>query len=81
MSEDAKASIDPFVVLTIAMFDVTDPSCAFNVDTSGCGVPSGQSVRKPSGPEGTTVAFVTIAWAFVGTLQSLPVVKGTVSSP
>ena len=68
-------------MLTIAVLDVIDPSSAFNVDTSGCGIPSGQSVRNPSEPEGTTVAFTTYAWALVGMLQLLPVAKGTVSSP
>src|ERR1700691_107825 len=63
------------------MLDVTNPSSAFKVDTSGCDVPSGQSVRNPSDPEGTTVAFTTYAWALLGTLQLLPVAKGTVSSP
>ena len=32
---EPKALTDPLVVGTIAMFDVTEPSMAFNVDTSG----------------------------------------------
>ena len=36
---DPKALTAPFVVGTIAMFDVIAPSIAFNVETSGCVVP------------------------------------------
>ena len=40
-----KALIDPFVVGTMAMFEVTVPSYAFSVETSGCASPCGHSVR------------------------------------
>jgi hypothetical protein len=33
---DPKMLMDPFVVGTIAMLDVTAPSMAFKVETSGC---------------------------------------------
>ena len=33
---EAKASIEPFAVGTIAMFEVIDPSLAFSVETTGC---------------------------------------------
>src|SRR5208337_2966601 len=61
---DAKASIEPSVVGTIAMFDVTAPSIAFSVEATGGGLPlSGHKVRYPSGPGGTTVALKMYAWA------------------
>lgn len=63
--------IDPFVVGTIAILEVIAPSDAFSVDTSGCGWPSGQMVRKPSEPTGTTVALKTYACAFDGTPHEL----------
>ena len=56
---DPKALITPFVVGTIAILEVIAPSIAFSVETRGCVVSWGQSVRKPKGPGGTTVAFST----------------------
>ena len=44
---------------TIAMFEAVNPSYAFRVETSGRVSPSGHSVRYPSEPLGTTVAFKT----------------------
>jgi len=41
----AKALIVPFVVGTIAMFEVIAPSTAFNVDTTGRVCPCGHKVR------------------------------------
>ena len=57
----AYTSIDPFVLDTIAMFDVTAPSAAFKVHVSGCGMPSGHSVEVFSGPCGYAVALKTNA--------------------
>src|ERR1039458_619718 len=62
----ANALIDPFVVGTIARFEVTAPSGAFSVDTVGRVCPCGQSVRNPNGPGGTAVTFTTCAWALAG---------------
>src|SRR5205823_2676548 len=64
--------MEPLVVGTMAMLDVTMPSPAFSVETKGCIEPWGHRVRKPSGPGGTTVALRTKAWALVGTPQPLP---------
>ena len=33
---EAKASMEPLLVGTIAMFEVTNPSTAFSVETAGC---------------------------------------------
>src|SRR5580698_9503271 len=41
------------------MFEVMNPSWAFKVETVGCCPGSGQSVRYPSEPLGTTVALNT----------------------
>ena len=68
---DANELIKPFAVGTIARFDVTTPSLAFNVETRGRAVPCGQSVRKLKGPGGTTVAFKTKDWAVAGAPQPL----------
>ena len=65
------ALIEPFVAGTIAILDVIAPSMAFNVETSGCVVPCGHSVRKPKGVGGTTVAFKTKDCAVVGAPQPL----------
>jgi hypothetical protein len=59
VGDEAKASIDPLAVGTIAIFDVIAPSAAFRVDASGCGCPFGHKVRKPNDPAGTTVALKT----------------------
>ena len=56
---EAKASMEPLVVDTIAMFDATTPSKAFSVEVNGRGWPLAHSVRYPSTPWGTTVAFST----------------------
>ena len=42
---------------TKAVFDRTEPSYAFSVETSGCVADSDQSARNPRGTVGTTVAF------------------------
>jgi len=70
---DENASIDPFVVGTIAILEAITPSSAFSVDTTGCALPSGHSVRYPKPPVGTTVAFSTKAFALDGIPQELPV--------
>ena len=70
---DENASIDPFVVGTIAMSEAITPSSAFNVDTTGCASFSGHSVRYPKPNVGTTVAFSTKASALDGIPQELPV--------
>ena len=56
---DVNTLTNPFVLGTIAMFDVITPSEAFNVDASGSGLPFGHIVTYPSGPRGTTVALKT----------------------
>ena len=63
--------IDPFVVGTIAMFDVSAPSNAFRVDTCGHGCPCGHKLRNPRVPVGIAVVFRTKAFAATGTGQSL----------
>src|SRR5882724_7693403 len=68
---EANALTDPLDVGTSAMFDVTAPSPAFRVDAVGCVPPCGQSVRKPSPPDGTTVALSTYDWADAGAPQPL----------
>ena len=68
---DENALMDPFVVGTIAMFEVTAPSRAFSVETTGCDAPCGQSVKKPNDEGGTTVAFRTNASADTGAPQPL----------
>src|SRR6266404_3459590 len=65
------ALTEPFVVGTIARFEVIAPSPAFRVETNGWVAPCGQSVRKSSGAGGTTVAFSTNAWADAGAPQPL----------
>ena len=57
---------------TIARFDVTAPSNAFNVDTAGWLCPCGHNVRYPSAPAGTTVALSTYACAPDGMPQLSP---------
>src|SRR5271157_2520873 len=76
---EAKASILPLLVGTIAMFDVTAPSIAFSVETPGCIPPSGHSVRYPNEPGGTTVPLKTYACAVLGGAHTLPTTS-TVSS-
>src|SRR3954468_16579980 len=75
--------IDPFPAGTIAMLEVTAPSMAFRVETSGCAEPCGHNVKKPRGPGGTTVAFTTYDCAEAGapqgaapTLRSLAPLNG-----
>src|SRR5271156_3023551 len=51
---------------TIAAFALVRPSGEFKVDTAGCPSPSGQIVRCPSGPGGTTVTFSEYATAVLG---------------
>jgi len=59
--------IAPFVPAgTIAAFATTAPSHEFNVETNGRAEPSGQAVRKPSEPSGTTVTFIEYAAAVEG---------------
>ena len=69
---DENASIDSFVVGTMAMLEAITPSSAFSVDTNGCASFSGHSVRNPKPPVGTTVAFSTKASALEGIPQELP---------
>src|SRR3954453_13861987 len=52
------------------MLEVTAPSMAFSVDTSGCGEPCGHNVKKPRGPGDTTVAFITYDCAAAGAPQA-----------
>src|ERR1700682_2885061 len=56
-----------------AIFEVTAPSMALSVETTGCVPPCGHNVRKPSGPVGTTVALSTYDWADTGAPQPLAV--------
>ena len=51
---------------TIAAFDTTLPSNAFNVETKGLTCPDGNNVRKLRTPRGTTVAFSEYACAVEG---------------
>src|SRR5271165_5805970 len=51
---------------TIAAFATTLPSRELSVETSGCGLAAGQSVRNPSPPCGTAVTFSEKACALVG---------------
>jgi hypothetical protein len=68
---DENASIDPFVVGTMAMLEAITPSSAFSVDTTGCASFSGHNVRYPKPNVGTTVAFSTKASALDGIPQEL----------
>jgi len=61
-----KTLIDPLAVGTMARFEVTAPSSAFSVDTTGMVAPRGHSVMYPSGPGGTTVTLNTSACAVEG---------------
>lgn len=76
----AYASVEPFALGTIAIFDVTNPSRAFNVDTCGWFSPSGHSVRYPRAPSGTTVALNTYPPALLGGAHKLSAML-TVISP
>src|SRR5436305_515149 len=68
----AKTVIAPPVPAgTIAALDFTRPSTEFRVDATGCGLPVGHRVRKPSGPVGTAATFREYAWAFAGMPQTL----------
>ena len=61
MDCEANALIEPSVVGTIAIFDVTVPSGALSAEASGCSpVPCGQSVRNDSESVGMTVAVEDI---------------------
>src|SRR5689334_8681359 len=62
---------------TIAELAVTAPVPAFRVETSGCGCPAGQVVRKPRGSLGATVKFMEYACAVAGRLHG-PVRIGNV---
>src|SRR5690348_4526560 len=56
----------------MAAFAITEPSCEFSVDTSGCACPAGHTLRKFSGPpRGTTVKLSEYAAALAGTPQEL----------
>src|SRR5262249_23091013 len=57
----AKASVEPFTLGTMARFEVTKPSFAFNVDTIGWVWPSAHNVRYPNVGLGITVALKTYA--------------------
>ena len=46
---DENSLIEPFVVGTMARFEVIAPSTAFRVETAGWGAPFGHRVRNPSG--------------------------------
>ena len=65
--------IDPLVVVTSAIFDVTTPSETFKVEANGQGWPAGHRVINPKPPTGTTLAFKTNACAEAGMLQALAV--------
>src|ERR1044071_2199796 len=54
---------------TIAIFAVTAPVGAFNVEEPGWEDPAGQALRNPSGPDGTTVMLKAYAWALAGIPQ------------
>ena len=43
---------------TIAALALMRPSSEFKVEAKGCGCPAGHTVRKPSGPIGTTETFM-----------------------
>ncbi len=60
---DTNTLTSPLSLGTKAMFEVMEPSFALSVETNGCMASCGQSVRKPSGPGGTTVALNTYALA------------------
>jgi hypothetical protein len=66
-----KTLMDLLMVGTIARFEVTTPSSAFSVDTTGMVCPSGHSVMYPSGPGGTTATLSTSACAVEGIPQAL----------
>src|SRR5580693_5777761 len=66
---EAKASILPLMLGTTAMFEVVNPSRAFRVETTGCSLLSGHSVRKLKVGEGKTVALKTYACEVVGIAQ------------
>src|ERR1035438_5523772 len=67
----ANALIDPFVVGTIAMFDVIAASSAFSVATTGRTCPCGHSVKYPIDAGGTTVTLITCACALAGIPHAL----------
>ena len=67
----AYASMEPSSVGTIAMFDVTEPSEAFRVETLGCVSLCGHSVRYDIGPGGATVALNTKAFDVSGGAHGL----------
>src|ERR1035438_8729401 len=67
----ANALIDPFVVGTIAMFDVIAASNAFNVATTGRACPCGHSVKYPIEAGGTTVTLNTNACPLDGIPHTL----------
>src|SRR5215469_15307884 len=57
----------------MAMLLVMAPSSAFSVDTVGWPAPCGHSVRYPSDPDGTTVAFSTYPCATLVPPHPLPI--------
>src|ERR1700678_2199470 len=63
VSPAANVSVKPSLFPTIAMFDVTKPSYAFNVDTIGCSEPPAHSVRYRITPLGITGALNKYALA------------------
>src|SRR5947207_15738651 len=70
---EGRMLIDPLVVVTSAIFDVTTPSEAFKVEANGHGWPAGHRVINAKPPTGTTLAFKTNACAEGGMLQALAV--------
>jgi hypothetical protein len=69
--------MDPLIVGTMARFEVTAPSSAFNVDTTGMVCPCGHNVMYPSGPGGTAVTLNTSACAVEGIPQALALTATT----
>src|SRR5262245_23753473 len=55
----------PLPAGTMAAFATTFPG-EFNVETNGCETPVGQIVKKPNGPDGTTVMLNEYACAMDG---------------
>ena len=64
------ALIDPLTPAgTTAALVTTAPDKALSVQTSGCAVPVGPSVRYPSGPDDATDALIEYACALAATPQ------------
>src|SRR5206468_2905075 len=67
---------------TIAALDLIRPVSEFNVEARGRVWPAGHTVRKPSGPAGTTATFSEYALASAGMPQTLSgIVKSRLLPP